>query len=80
MIEPTGKLVHALSAEYHYIIAPFAENVSTAETGWWESLLRQTPSVDIVALQDGVGVSQGWIIFVQKYFLRTENPETLNKC
>ena len=59
MLEPTGKLVHALSAEYRYVIAPFAANVSAAETGWWASLLRQTPSVDIVALQDGVGVTAG---------------------
>ena len=26
------------------------------------------------------GNDQGWIFFVHKYFLRTENPETLNKC
>ena len=59
MLEPTGQLVHKLSPRYKYVIAPFAANVSTAETAWWASLLGQTPSVDIVAFQDGVGVSAG---------------------
>ena len=27
-----------------------------------------------------IRVDLGWIFFVQKYFLRTENPATLNKC
>jgi hypothetical protein len=58
MLEPTGQLVHKLKPEYKYVIAPFALNVSTAETVWWASLLALTPSVDIVAFQDGVGVSQ----------------------
>lgn len=58
MLEPTGQLVHKLNPEYKYVLAPFALNVSTAETTWWASLLELTPSVDIVAFQDGVGVSQ----------------------
>ena len=58
MLEPTGQLVHKLKPEYKYVLAPYALNVSTAETAWWASLLALTPSVDIVAFQDGVGVSQ----------------------
>ena len=58
MLEPTGQLVHELDSSYQYVLAPFAVNVSTAETTWWASLLALTPSVDIVAFQDGVGVSQ----------------------
>ena len=58
MLEPTGQLVHQLKPEYKYVLAPFADNVSTAEALWWRSLLSLTPSVDIVAFQDGVGVSQ----------------------
>jgi hypothetical protein len=38
--------------------APSAD-ASAAMAGWWSSLLAQTPSVDIVALQDGVGVHAG---------------------
>lgn len=59
MLEPTGQLVHSLSPTYDYVIAPFAVNVSVLETSWWDSLLQLTPSVDIVAFQDGVGVSAG---------------------
>jgi hypothetical protein len=59
MLESTGKLVHQLDPEYKYVLAPFADNVSTAEATWWSSLLALTPSVDVVAFQDGVGVSQG---------------------
>jgi len=59
MLEPTGQLIHALSPSYDYVIAPFAANVSALETEWWSSLLELTPSVDIVAFQDGVGVSAG---------------------
>lgn len=64
MLEPTGQLVHSLRREYKYVIAPFAQNVSAAgayaaEAAWWASLLALIPSVDIVAMQDGVGVSGG---------------------
>jgi hypothetical protein len=59
MLEPTGQLVHQLNPKYKYVLAPFANNVSSAETGWWHELLGLTPSVDVVAFQDGVGVSQG---------------------
>eukprot|EP01043_Picozoa_sp_COSAG02_P021892 COSAG02_NODE_1123_length_14441_cov_28.984521_11_plen_190_part_00 len=59
MLEPTGQLVHSLSSSYDYVIAPFSVNVSALETSWWTSLLQLTPSVDIVAFQDGVGVSAG---------------------
>lgn len=58
MLEPTGQLIHSLGP-YDYVIAPFAKNVSALETTWWASLLQLTPSVDIVAFQDGVGVSAG---------------------
>ena len=69
MVEPTAKLAHALSSKYTFVIAPFdnfwpdavtpSANVSAAMTAWWSGLLAQTPSVDVVALQDGVGVSAG---------------------
>ena len=69
MVEPTAKLAHALSSSYTFVIAPFdnfwpdavtpSANVSAAMTAWWSGLLAQTPSVDVVALQDGVGVSAG---------------------
>lgn len=59
MLEPTGRLIHTLRPSYLYVIAPFAANVSQAETAWWGEILSQTPSVDILALQDGVGVSAG---------------------
>ena len=46
------------------------------------------PCADCIAgsvhIREGYAVSTsqmlGWNFFVQKYFLRTENPETLNKC
>jgi hypothetical protein len=59
MLEPTGQLIHTLRPSYQYVIAPFAANVSQAETAWWRELLSQTPSIDILALQDGVGVAAG---------------------
>lgn len=61
LLEPTGQLVHSLSPEYKYVIAPFAANASSpeGERAWWASLLQLTPSVDVVAFQDGVGVSAG---------------------
>ena len=59
MLESTGQLIKSLRPNYVYVIAPFAANVSKAETAWWRQLLTQTPSIDIVALQDGVGVSAG---------------------
>jgi hypothetical protein len=57
-IEPLGKVVKDLRPGFMYTMAPYFQNdtAPTDQVNYWQSVLRFTPSVDVIMFQDGVGV------------------------
>lgn len=57
-VEPLGKVVKGLNSKLVYSIAPYYQNSTSPDeqVSFWNSVLSETQTVDVIMFQDGVGV------------------------